>query len=93
MLASKVDVDAFSEIRNFSSNHVGGLIGHVVFATVLTPEPRLIFHNFAPTVVRKTCRVKYSVIIFDSTHITIQKEEMVLISIVLSLKAIINFTN
>lgn len=93
MLASKVDVDAFSEIRNFGSDHVGWLIGHIVFSTVLTPEARLIFHNFASTVVRKTCRIKNSVIIFDSTHVTIQKEEMVLISIVLSLKDIVNFTN
>lgn len=82
MFTSKININTLSEVRNLSSYHIRGLIAHVVLATVFTTESSAIFHYFTTAVVRKTGRVENSIIVLDAANIAIQKEEMVLVSII-----------
>lgn len=82
MFTSKININTLSEVRDLSSYHIRGLIAHVVLATVFTTESSAIFHHFTTAVVRKTGRVENSIIVLDAANIAIQKEEMVLVSII-----------
>mgnify|MGYP006101671089 CR=1 FL=1 len=93
MLACKIDVDAFGEVRYLSGYHVSRLVGHVIFATVLTTESRLIFHHFTTAVVWKAGGIENSIVILNTAHVTIQEEEVVLVSIIFPRKTVINFTD
>lgn len=93
MLTSKVDVDRLSEVRDLSSYHVGGLVSHVTLTAVLTSESLRVFHYLAAAVVRKAGGIEDSVIVLDAAYVTIQKEEVVRVSVVLLLNTVVDLAD
>lgn len=93
MLTSKVDVDRLSEVRDLSSYHVGRLVSHVALTAVLTSESLCVFYYLASAVVRKAGGIEDSVIVLDAAYVTIQKEEVIRISVVLVLNTVVDLTD
>jgi hypothetical protein len=60
---------------------------------VFTSKSLRVFHYLAAAVVRKTGGVENSVIVLDAAYVTIQKEEVVLVSVVLVLNTVVDFTD
>jgi hypothetical protein len=60
---------------------------------VLTSESLRIFHYLAAAVVRKAGGIEDSVIVLDAAYVTIQKEEVVRVSVVLVLNTVVDLAD
>ena len=93
MFSGEVNVNGFSEVRDFSCDHVGREVRQELLATMLAAEACRVLDYLPPAIIRHARWVKDAIIVLDARHIPIQEEKVVLISVILITKTLIDLTN
>ena len=93
MFSGKVDINRLCEVGDLRCDHVSWQVRQELLPTVLALESSRILGHFAAAVFRHAGRVEDPIVVLDARDIPVEKEEVILVSVVFVCQALADLAN